>query len=150
MPNTQALAALGERIAALEAQEERAAEDRHRKWEVLNEVRDKVESVSSGMQSIAGQQALITDRLNAMGQMVQVARDFIDAERNIPTRAEFAGLKDEIHAANLATSELRTEFRLVKESRDASVSRMWTVITGALIAGIGSAVGLVVTWITKH
>ena len=143
-------AVLGERIAALESQlneiasrEDKAEADRQRKWEVLNDLRDEVRTVS-------GQQALITDRLNAVGQMADVARDFVAAARDIPTRADVNLLTTALHETNLELAKLETEFKIVKAARDASANRMWVVITGALLAGLSALLGVIVNWVTKH
>lgn len=141
---------LGERIASLEAKiadlgsrEDHASEERQRNSEILSSLRNEVKAVSS-------QQQLISSRIEAIGQMAQVAKDFVAAAREIPTRADFSALKDESHATNIRLTELRTEFRLAKEARDASVTRMWAVITGALATGVSSFIGLIMTWASKH
>lgn len=141
---------LGERIAAIEAQiaelgarEDRAAEDRERKWDALTSIRDEVKTVSA-------QQTLMNSRIEAIGQMAQVAKDFVAAAREIPTRTDFNALKEESHATNLRLAELQTEFKIVKAQRDVSASRMWTMISGSFLAGISALLGLVATWLTKH
>lgn len=142
--------ALGERIAALEAQvaesnarDRDAAEDRERKWDALNAIREKVDAVST-------QQTLMNSRIESIGQMAQVAKDFVAAAREIPTRSDFTSLKDESHATNIRLAELSKEFTLVKEARDATVSRMWAVITGALTTGVSALIGVVMTWASRH
>lgn len=142
---------LGERIAALEAQmaeftarEDKAAEDRHRKWEALNSLRDEVKAIGA-------QQALIVSRMEAIGQMAQVAKDFVAAAREIPTRDDFGRLIAENHQTAIQLAELRTQFVMVKTDRDASIDRMWKVTIGALGTGLSSLLGLVVTWLsTRH
>ena len=143
-------AALGERIARLEARiaelnerEDSAAEDRKHKWEVLSALRDEIKVVS-------GQQALIVERLNSMGQMAKVASDFVAAAREIPTRADYAGLRDDLHELAIEHRELRTEFRSAKKDRDDAVTRMWAFISGAILLGLSGVAGVIATWVGKH
>lgn len=141
---------LGERFASLEskvteisAREENAAKDRHRAWEMLSLLRDEVKFVSA-------QQQGIVSRLESVGQMAQVAKDFVAAAREIPTRTEFALLKNDVHTTDIKLAQLTTEFNMVKEARDATVNRMWAVISTSLATGIISAFGWIVNFMGKH
>lgn len=98
---------LGERIAAIEAQiaelgarEDRAAEDRERKWDALTSIRDEMKTVSA-------QQTLMNSRIEAIGQMAQVAKDFVAAARLTPPRWRRSRLRN-------ATTFLRATLRRLR------------------------------------
>lgn len=135
-------AAPGERIAALEAQiadlrdrEEQAAEERRRNSETLNQ--------------IAAQLPLIRERVEAIGAMTQIAKDFLTAAGSLPKREEYKNLQDRIHLADLELAKLQTEFALAKANSATASNRIWGAISlvgGAALSALG---GLIVGWF-KH
>lgn len=141
---------LGERIASLEAKlsehnarEDHASEERQRNAEILSSLRDEVKAVAS-------QQQLLVQRIEAIGQMHQVAKDFVSAAKDLPTRAEHDLLRDKIHLADIRFATLQTEFDMVKRQRDESAKRMWQFIIGALGTGLTALIGFVFQLVTKH